>query len=222
MVHGIANVTTNLWQSCIHVNQPKQWKSIPVDLQECMYQLLMAMWFICSEERNRSRLYPEFLEFIVKVVVSNAFVTNVKKCHRVQGCYKSMLGIIYQFIINMNKSHQLLYKNNMVARLQQTLTSSSTRNIKGRTALILAYLLTDEQQKQTDVDNAVEFLLTLLRSCVETQNKRVQDFNYSSLEILEGMSCESYHLPEWFCSHFKAKACTLYIVIVISIHVYMC
>lgn len=184
---GIVDLVINLWKRCINVNQINEWKSIHADMQECMYQLLMALWFICSgTKQNQERMYPEFLEFIVKVVTGKTFSGRMKKDRRVQDCYKSMLGIVYQFVVKMHSSHQLLYNYNAATCLQKTLNGQNTRNIKSRAALILAYILTDEQQKQTDSDTAVEFLLSLLQSCVDTQDKRVQDFNYSSLEILEG------------------------------------
>lgn len=187
MEADFAHITIGIWEHCIKVSNHTDWSKVKDDVLEIFYNSLMALWFTSQESKHRQTLCDSLCEFIMKVISSEAFLMPVRGQKRIQDSLKAMLGLLYQFVKYAPRTHDTVLKYNGIEVLNRFVKSQFSYNVKSRSTLVLAYLLTEEQQKEFDCsDNAIEFLLRILRHCLESKVDRAEMFNYTLIEVLEG------------------------------------
>lgn len=149
----------------------------------------MALWFIASNPAHRQAMFEELCQFIMVIIRGGAFKRNYSKNKRVQDCLKALLGIIYQFVTNINCAKEDVRADGGVDYLRRisSMKSGFTKNVKGRAMMVLAYVFNDEEQKGNQaVDHIINFLLKVLKDCLTTDDHRATAINYDALEILGG------------------------------------
>lgn len=159
------------------------------DTLEAFYHISMAIWFICMTPQFQKQMFEELFEFVMSVVSSDAYKINYSKNRRMQDCLKALLGIMYQFTKNVDETKRIIREKGGVGFLQRITGHKHgyNKNVKGRAHMILAYTLTEDEQKEMKVSlTIISFLISLLKECIKTENHKSSIYNYDALEVLKG------------------------------------
>ena len=186
---GLVTLFKAFWTEHVQIyTQPNDWSSIPKDTIEALYHLSMALWFISANPKHMLSLFEELCEFLISIISSGLFKkTNENK--RVADILKAFLGMLYQFAKSIDKTKEVLRSGGGLGHIQRIGSNRSgfNRNIKGRSLMILAYILNETEQRQMKIsESMISFLLHLLQECLNQEDHRSLTFNHNALEIVVG------------------------------------
>jgi len=189
---GLPQLFKSFFTDSLNITTFQEWESANSDSVEALYHMLMALWFISTNPIHRQEMYAELFKYILAIVSSDAFRKSTSKVKRVQDTLKALLGIIFQFVKYIPEARDVMRECNGIEVIQAIASGKRAfnKNIKGRALMILAYVLTEDEQKQSAASNTIiEFLIDLLRSCLSTKEHKSPTYNYNALEILDGNYC---------------------------------
>lgn len=187
---GLVALFKNLWTDYFNnIKCSKDWTKIPTDSTEAMYHISMALWFISANPTHIQSLFDELCDFLINIVTGDIFKNNNHGNKRCADILKALLGILYQFAKNIEKTRNLIRQDTRLGYLQRILAQKAgfNRNVKGRVLMILALVMNEAEQKNMTLTNSiVDYLLTLLKDCLDQKDHRSPTHNYEAIEILMG------------------------------------